>query len=423
MGASSRLLERSGTLFSKWIAEVWALGTVEDLVKRRAWEQGFDLVGITTADPFPEHEAATVERIRQGFLDGLPWFTEERARRACHPQGLLPGARSIIAVGVSYYSKPDEPPSDQPHGRVARYAWGRDYYRVLQKRLKALLQTLEGDLDRTIRARIYVDDGPMLDRAVAQRAGIGWYGKNTNTLTPSRGSWVVLGQALTDLALEADEPLKKSCGQCRMCIDACPTGAIVAPYVIDNNRCISYFTIECRGPIPREFRPLMSDWVFGCDICQDVCPVNIKAQPTQIPDLQARTGFTALQLLPLLELTEEEFQERFRRTAIMRAKRVGLQRNACVALGNLGDPRGVPGPGEGAPAGRIPGTGTRCLGPGTPGRERGTAGPGGGAGLGDRPLGTGGDRGSLGAVSAGGIGSRESALAESPHQGIPGPRA
>ena len=318
------------------------MGAVEDLVKRRALEQGFDLVGITTADPFLQEEEVTLQRVRQGLLDGLPWFTENRVRKATHPEELLPGARSIVTVGASYYSDPPEPSSEGPVGRVARYAWGRDYHKVFKKRLKALVRILEEDLNRPIRARIFVDDGPMLDRAVAQRAGVGWYGKNTNILTPSHGSWIVLGQVLSDLDLEPDAPLKKTCGQCRQCIDICPTGAIVAPYVIDNNRCISYFTIECRGPIPREFRPLVGDWVFGCDLCQDICPVNRKAKPGRIPELQGEEGNKALQLLPLLELTQEEFHERFQGMAIMRAKRVGLQRNACVALGNIGDLRTVP---------------------------------------------------------------------------------
>ena len=194
----------------------------------------------------------------------------------------------------------------------------------------------------------------MLDRAAANRAGIGWFGKNTNILTPQFGSWVFLGQVITDLVLEPDAPLKKSCGSCVRCIDDCPTGAIVAPYVIDNARCISYLTIENRGPIPRELRPLMQDWVFGCDICQDVCPVNRKARPgvfntedTESTEDFMRKGNRSvlsvssvvdgfLDLVKLLEMSEEEFRSRFAGTSIMRAKWVGMQRNACVALGNLG---------------------------------------------------------------------------------------
>ena len=198
-----------------------------------------------------------------------------------------------------------------------------------------------------IAARWYVDDGPMLDRAAANRAGIGWFGKNSNILTPQFGSWVFLGQVITDLELEPDAPLKKSCGACVRCIDDCPTGAIVAPYVVDNARCISYLTIENRGPIPLELRPLIGDWVFGCDICQDVCPVNRKARPAgqPIPFPNAATpgsnpagakGLAFLDLVELLEMSEDDFRARFAGTSIMRAKRVGMQRNACVALGNRG---------------------------------------------------------------------------------------
>jgi epoxyqueuosine reductase len=182
----------------------------------------------------------------------------------------------------------------------------------------------------------------MNDRAAAERAGVGWFGKNTNILTPSHGSWVFLAQVITDVGLRPDAPLKKTCGNCVRCIDDCPTGAIVAPYVLDNRRCISYLTIELRGVIPRELRPLMGDWAFGCDICQDVCPVNRKTATGFDPAFQKRHDFDAPELLPLLELGDEEFRERFRNSPIKRAKRVGLQRNVCVALGNLGDARAVP---------------------------------------------------------------------------------
>ena len=311
-------------------------------VKEYARELGFDLVGIASAEHFAEHESITLHRLRAGLMDGLPWYTESRVRRGCDPNELLPGARSIIAVGLSYYF-----PEDQGavpgglNGKVARYSWGDDYHKVMKGRLKALVEGLSQRLGRPIRARWYVDDGPMLDRAVAQRAGIGWFGKNTNTLASSHGSWIFLGQVITDLELEPDAPLKKTCGSCVRCIDACPTGAIVAPYVIDNARCISYLTIENRGPIPRHLRPLMYDWVFGCDICQDVCPVNIKAAYSREPAFKKR-GFSELDLVSLLQMTEEEFRERYRNSPIKRARRVGLQRNACVALGNAGDPAAVP---------------------------------------------------------------------------------
>ena len=212
----------------------------------------------------------------------------------------------------------------------------------MKKRLREFVGALPDLAGRPVNTRIFVDDGPMNDRAAAERAGVGWFGKNTNILNPTYGSWLLLGQVITDLDLVPDAPLKKNCGECVRCIDDCPTGAIVAPYVIDNRKCISFLTIELRGPIPRDLRPLVGDWIFGCDICQDVCPVNWKAAPALEPAFRKRHDFDAPTLLPLLELDDEGFRERFRGSPIKRAKRVGLQRNVCVALGNIGDPVAVP---------------------------------------------------------------------------------
>ncbi len=211
----------------------------------------------------------------------------------------------------------------------------------MKERLSTLSVHLPQLAGRPVRSRVFVDDSPLLERAVARRAGLGWFGKNTNILTSTHGSWVFLAALMTDLEMEPDDPLKRSCGECVRCIPACPTGAIVAPYVIDARRCISYLTIECRGPIPRHLRPLMGDWVFGCDVCQEVCPVNNGVAVATMPVLK-RTGFSVLELVPLLSMTQQEFSARFRHTPIKRAKMVGLKRNACVALGNIGDPRAVP---------------------------------------------------------------------------------
>ena len=307
-------------------------------------ELGFDLVRIASAEPLARHGHAAQERIRLGYMEGMPWYTEERVRKASDPQELLPGARSIIAVALSYLPPEDDDgdePSSTPTGRVARYARWTDYHQVMKERLRIMAQGLPEYVGHPVRTRIFVDDSPLLERAVAERAGLGWFGKNTNILTATHGSWVFLGQVLTDLELEPDEPLQKSCGTCSRCIPACPTGAIVAPYVIDARRCISYLTIECRGPIPRDLRPLVGDWVFGCDICQEVCPVNQDALAASSRTLR-RTGFSAIELIPLLSITQEEFSVQFKNSPIKRAKRVGLQRNACVALGNMGDREAVP---------------------------------------------------------------------------------
>ena len=314
----------------------------EQRIKEYGRSLGFDVVGITTAEPFLRDEQAAIQRIRDGLMDGLPWYTEERVRKATHPDVLLPGARSIISLAMSYLMGDAEPGESEPTGRVARYAWGDDYHDVLKARLKQFVDGLSASVGRQVRTRIFVDDGPMNDRAAAERAGVGWFGKNTNVITLTHGSWVLLGQVITDLELEPDRPLTKNCGSCVQCIVDCPTGAIVAPYVIDNTRCISFYTIELRGPIPRDMRPLVGDWVFGCDICQEVCPPNRKAALGTEPAFRQRHDFAAPELLPLLELTDETFRERFQKSPIKRAKRVGLQRNVCVALGNIADPIAVP---------------------------------------------------------------------------------
>ena len=314
----------------------------ERKIKDLALSIGFDRVGITDAAPFVRDEKAAAARVRDGLMDGLAWYTEERVRRMNRPKTLLDGARSVISLAMSY--KTTEPPtaSDVLRGRVARYAWGRDYHSLIKARIRRFVRELPDAVGEPVRARHFVDDGPMNDRAAAERAGVGWFGKNTNILTPTLGSWAFLAEVITNLDLRADAPLKKTCGECARCIPACPTGAIVAPYVIDNRKCISFLTIELRGAIPRELRPLVGDWVFGCDLCQDVCPVNRKAAVSREAEFGKRHDFDAPALIPLLSLDEDGFRRRFEGSPIRRAKLSGLQRNACVALGNIGDRAAIP---------------------------------------------------------------------------------
>ena len=318
--------------------------TLTQAVKDAAVQAGFDVVGIASADLFRERGETTKERVSVGLLDGLPWFTEQRVERGMDPANMLPNARSLISLALSHHHEADaEAPDSQPRGRIARYAWGEDYHRVFARKVRAFIETLpEITGVEDIGTRWYTDTGPMLDRAVAEKAGVGWFGKNTNILT-SQGSWMLLAQIITTLDLVPDQPLKKTCGACNICVDACPTGAIIAPYVLDNRKCISYLTIENRGPIPRELRPLIGDWIFGCDVCQDVCPVNRKAQVgkaytelTRDAENRARP-----ELVELLELDDEGFRERFRQSAVLRAKPEGMRRNVCVALGNIADPATV----------------------------------------------------------------------------------
>ena len=336
-------------------------------IREHAYELGFDSVRITGAEAFPEAERVIKTRIAEGLMDGLPWFTSERADVSCHPDALLPEARSIIALATCYLSEqPDESAGEGPRGRISRYAWGDDYHDLIKPKLQQFAAWLRESARAEVpelETRLFVDTGRMVDRAVAQRAGLGWYGKNTNILTHGWGSWVFLAEIVTNLPLapeDVDPPLKANCGHCEICLHACPTGALPAPYVLDNRRCISYLTIELRESIPLELRPLMGNLIFGCDICQQVCPVNLVAerrlglrqagatnvhpvlfQPHQTFRPRPATGSNP-ELIPLLKLTEEEFRERFRGSPIKRTKRRGLLRNVCVALGNSGDRAAVP---------------------------------------------------------------------------------
>jgi epoxyqueuosine reductase len=333
--------------------------TLTEEIKEHALDLGFDLVRVTTAEPFTAARAALRERIGAHLMDGLDWFTLERAEVASDPRALLPEARSVIALGLFYLTaapRDSSTPGD-PHGQIAAYAWGHDYHEVVRDKLDRLAAVLRDLAARQADAgelRLFVDTGRMVDRAAAQRSGLGWYGKNTNILTKGWGSWVFLAEIVTTLALDPDPPIGATCGQCEICLHACPTDAFVAPYVLDNRRCISYLTIELRGTIPLELRPLIGNHVFGCDICQQVCPVNQRAEvrlrrtgrlggarePLEFrPRLQ---GGSSLALLPLLELDEEGFRTRFAHSPVKRAKRRGLLRNVCVALGNSGDSAAVP---------------------------------------------------------------------------------
>ncbi|MDE2841482.1 MAG: tRNA epoxyqueuosine(34) reductase QueG [Chloroflexota bacterium] len=317
--------------------------TITEELTARAQELGFRPVGIAPAAPFTETRAAARARLKAGHLDGMAWYTASRVERGTRPDWLLSEARSIVSLALPYYVGDVSTVSirsGEPHGVVSRYAWGRDYHNVLRKKLKALVSFLES---KHASARFFADTGPILDRAAAFRAGVGWYGKSTMILTEEQGTWVFLAEIITDLKLEYSKPLKKTCGSCTRCIDACPTGAIVAPYQVDARRCIAYLTIENRGGIPREFRSQIGTRVFGCDICQDVCPVNRYPEANGDEDFLPRPGVgPTISLLPLLEISEEEFQRRFQGTPLMRAKRQGLRRNAIVALGNAGDPAAIP---------------------------------------------------------------------------------
>jgi epoxyqueuosine reductase len=313
------------------------------LVKARAADLGFDLAGIASADPFDDDLRRTLGWIEGGLHATMAWITPERTTRACRPDELLPGARSIVVVGVSYVTEESPPADTLPRGLVARYARGQDYHDVMRARLDdlaAYVRDIGGDGTCT---RPFVDSSPLPERAAAVRAGLGFVGKNTNLLTASVGSWVLLGAVMTDLALATDPSVDRDCGRCRLCLDACPTDAFPEPFVLDANRCISYLTIEHRSAIPRDLRSGLGNRVFGCDVCQDVCPWNRARRPTGWPELGGSTDDALPSLADLLALDADGFRARFRATPIWRTKRRGLLRNAAVALGNVGSAAALPG--------------------------------------------------------------------------------
>lgn len=305
---------------------------------RLAAECGLAVTGVTTAEPFARLEDKLEAHVRAGRMEGLDWFTVERARFSTDPRNLHSTACSIVAVAVPYWQPDVEPPDDdEPRGRIARYAWGRDYHKTLRSRMKALHARLEAELGRPIEARFLVDTARIVDRAAAARSGLGWYGKNTMILVPGHGSWVMLGELVIDVELEPDAPLRPKCGRCTRCLDICPTGALVDAYTLDTPRCLSFLTIELRGPIPRELRPKLGNWVFGCDLCQEICPYTRAARPTDDAEFQPKRIENAFPSLRwLLRMSESEFRDIYQGTAVMRAKRAGLARNAAVALGNVG---------------------------------------------------------------------------------------
>jgi epoxyqueuosine reductase len=311
---------------------------------RLAREAGLTVTAVTGAEPFSDTVPYLVDHVARGYLNGMSWFTTQRAVESCEPRTIHTGVRSIVSVGVPFWSGPLERPNDGIlRGRIARYAWGRDYHVVLKSRMRRFVDLLAEWCGRPVESRAVVDTARIVDRAVAARSGLGWYGKNTMIIVPGHGSWVMLGDILLDIDLPPDPPLAKNCGQCRICIDRCPTGAIVEPYRIDARRCISYLTIEERGPIARELRPLMGDMVFGCDVCQAVCPYTSAATITIDPDFAPSTIENAYPSLEFLaRMSDEQFRTTYRGTAIIRAKRRGMARNAAVALGNSGDARAEP---------------------------------------------------------------------------------
>ena len=316
---------------------------------------GFDLCGIAPATEFPEL-AHLEEWLARGHAGEMHYLHDARRRS---PAQAMQGARSVIVCALNYntalpdsIAAHDQPGANAgPRGWISRYAWGDDYHNVLGEKLDALVEQLRREFREPFDARAYVDTGPVVERVAAKYAGLGWLAKNTCLINEDLGSWLFLGVIVTTLDLAAtldtaESPAPDLCGNCSLCIDACPTSAIVEPYVLDARRCISYLTIELRGAIPLEFREPIGRHVFGCDICQDVCPWNRRAPATALSNFQPRRPEGRSLFSPdlewLISLSEEEFRAAFRGSPVKRAKWRGLVRNACVALGNSGLRPGEP---------------------------------------------------------------------------------
>lgn len=311
-------------------------------IRTRARELGFDDCRITSAAP-PASAHHFRKALEGGRHAGMEWIARNADKR-CDPQLVLPGARSVIVLAASYNPPPPPPqaPSASSTGIVARYARHQDYHDVLATRLAELTHWLDSEAQPSHRSLWYVDTGPILERDLAQRAGIGFVGRHTNVVSRSLGNWFFIAEILTQADLPVDSPARNLCGKCTRCLDACPTNALPAPFTLDARRCISYLTIELKGSIPVELRPLIGNRIYGCDDCLAACPWNRFAAEARLMAPHRRTDLDQPALLELLALDDASFRARFKGSPVLRTKRRGLLRNVCVALGNVAGPEALP---------------------------------------------------------------------------------
>jgi len=327
---------------------------MKDIIIKQAKLLGFDDCKVTAASP-PE-TGRNFERWLAGNRHGQMEYLQRNAHKRLDPQNVLPGAKSILTLAVSYATAADVKGPNVPGqsceqrpevfggkiGCVARYARYSDYHKVIGVKLRALAEFIDSIGKTSTRSLWYVDTGPLLERDLAQRAGLGFIGKHTNLISRKMGNWIFLAEILTTLELEPDKPEINACGSCTRCLSACPTGAITAPFQLDSRRCISYLTIELKGSIPVELRPAIGNRVYGCDDCLAVCPWNRFAQEGRMMKEHIRPEVSSADLLQWITLDAEAFRKRFEGTPMMRAKRTGLVRNCCVVLGNVGDSSVLP---------------------------------------------------------------------------------
>jgi len=304
--------------------------TFTNEIKLKARQLGFDKVGVAPADALTEAGEQLREWLARGFHGQMSYMARDPQRRA-DPRLLLPSAKSVVSVALNYF-RHEKHIDDPDVGKISRYAWGDDYHDVLRDKLKSLLEWIRAR-DPEVEGKICVDSSPMMDKVWAARAGLGWIGKHTNLITKEFGSWVFLGELLLSIELDYDSLVEPDhCGKCQACIDACPTQAIIAPYQLDATRCISYGTIELReAELPEPIKSNLEGWVFGCDICQDVCPWSRFSKETGEERLEPREGVAEPKLREMIEMSQEVFSRRFRKSAIKRAKLAGLRRNARAA--------------------------------------------------------------------------------------------
>ncbi len=319
---------------------------VRETLQDAALEAGLELLGVASLDDLSESPDAAFFSawLEQGFAGQMEYLRGERAEKRLHPDLVLPGVRSAICVGLNYNTgAPLSTACSHPtRGWISRYAWGDDYHEVLRSKLERMLSRLRERVAQPFEARVYVDTGPVLERALARRSGVGWLGKNTCLLNQKVGSWFFLGEILTTLEIPPDRPAPDRCGSCTRCIDACPTQAILEARVLDSTRCIAYWTIEAKGAVPEEIRPGMGRHVFGCDICQDVCPWNRRAPTSLLEEFQPRPGLLNTPLEQLASLTEEDFRRLSHHSPLRRAGYRRFLRNVAIAMGNSGDPKFIP---------------------------------------------------------------------------------